>query len=180
MKDLDEIALVPPTEEFEIEFLAMMDELRAGGGERYRVIYQAASRDFAAYVRFLEDRSSGRGYVPEFVRETTYWLVRKGGPMLGSSRIRHRLTRALEHEGGHIGYEIRPSERRKGYGTHLLALSLEKAQQLGHGRVLVTCDSDNLGSVGVIEKNGGQLENQVVSHASGKLVSRYWIDLQSA
>jgi predicted acetyltransferase len=84
---------------------------------------------------------------------------------------------ALEHHGGHVGYAIRPSERLKGYGTRLLALTLDKAREMGLGRVLVTCDTDNFASVRVIEKNGGVLENQVISNRSGKMISRYWIAL---
>ena len=81
----------------------------------------------------------------------------------------------LEKEGGHIGYDIRPSERRKGYGTVLLALTLKKAQELGLHEVLVTCDSDNVDSVRIIEKNGGELIGRAVSEHTGKEVNRYRI-----
>jgi len=97
--------------------------------------------------------------------------------ILGESRLRHSLTPALEHHGGHIGYVIRPSQRRKGYGTLILALTLEKARALGIQRVRITCDTDNTGSVRIIEKNGGILSAQVISERSGKLISQYWIDL---
>ncbi|MHB8934154.1 MAG: GNAT family N-acetyltransferase, partial [Bellilinea sp.] len=96
------------------------------------------------------------------------------------SRLRHRLTPLLEEEGGHIGYDIRPSERGKGYATLLLALTLEKARESGMAGVLVTCDEDNIASARVIEKNKGQLLNTVVSQTSGKQVRRYWIDLKEA
>ena len=46
--------------------------------------------------------------------------------IIGAVNIRHSLTEHLFNAGGHIGYGIRPSERRKGYATKLLALSLEK------------------------------------------------------
>jgi len=59
----------------------------------------------------------------------------------------------------------------------LLKLMLGRAGEFGLDRVLVTCDSDNIGSARIIEKNGGVLENDVVSDNSGKLVSRYWIKL---
>ena len=79
-------------------------------------------------------------------------------------------------EGGNIGYAIRPSERRKGFGTLILRLTLEKAKNIGLTRVLVTCDADNVASRKIIERNGGVLAGQVVSEHTGKLVMRYFID----
>jgi len=59
----------------------------------------------------------------------------------------------------------------------LLALVLEKARQRFIGRVLVTCDKDNVASARVIQKNGGRLEDERVSRKTGKVKQRYWIDL---
>jgi predicted acetyltransferase len=81
-------------------------------------------------------------------------------------------------EGGHIGYTVRPSDRRKGYGSTLCRLMLEEAwSRLGLRRVLITCDTDNVGSARIIQKNGGVFESEVRSDHSGKRVSRYWVDL---
>ncbi len=108
---------------------------------------------------------------------STFWLLDEVRRVVGISRIRHRLTPTLRQQGGHLGFLIRPSARRMGYGTKLLALSLQRAHDLGIGRVLLTCDSDNLGSRRIIEKNGGQMEIEVTSTESGKLIRRYWADL---
>ena len=108
--------------------------------------------------------------------ENTFWLV-LNSRILGRSKLRHWLTPELEHEGGHIGYDIRPSERRKGYGTLILELTLKRAKSLGFGRVLLTCDTDNVASARIIEKNGGKHSGQAVSNRSGKPISQYWIEL---
>ena len=108
---------------------------------------------------------------------TLFWLVRGGTAIVGTSQLRHTLTPDLEHEGGHIGYNIRPSQRRKGYGTRLLGLLLGKARGLGLQRVLLTCDTDNVASARIIEKNGGRLDSDGISGKSGKPISRYWIEL---
>ena len=108
--------------------------------------------------------------------ENEFWLVSENR-VLGRVKLRHRLLPALEHEGGHIGYDIRPLERQKGYGTLLLKLTLLKAKELGLNRVLLTCDTDNIGSAGIIEKNGGVLSGQAISKKSGKPISQYWIEL---
>lgn len=83
--------------------------------------------------------------------------------------IRHRLTASLREIGGHIGYDIRPSARRHGHATAMLAAALPVARSLGIDRALLTCDADNLGSRKVIEANGGVLEDK-----SGDTV-RYWV-----
>ena len=136
-----------------------------------------ALQDFAALVDEMGAMKRGENLKPGIVPMTTYWLVRTDGKIVGESRLRHCLNPALEIEGGHIGYMICPSERRKGYGRLILALTMEKAVALGLKRVLVTCDTDNTGSSRIIEKNGGVLDGYAVSPSDGKQISRYWIDL---
>jgi len=93
----------------------------------------------------------------------------------GELRLRHYLNPALEQEGGHIGYTIRPSSRGRGMGKELLRLGLLEARAMGIGCVLVTCDDDNPASIGVIEANGGREFEAGVSQWSGKAIRRYWI-----
>lgn len=171
------IRLISPSIAYEDAFLEFMHEFVVEGNRRYVIMYPAAKDDFARYIRRLERAASGSRLQPRFVPETTYWLLCDGRYILGSCRLRHRLNRALKHEGGHIGYDIRPAERRKGYGTLQLQLLLEKARDLGLEKVLVTCDTDNIASARVIEKNRGVLKDRVVSYVTGKQVNRYWIDL---
>jgi predicted acetyltransferase len=90
-------------------------------------------------------------------------------------RIRLRLTPDLEREGGHIGYDVRPSRRREGLGTTLLRLALVEARTMGIARVLITCDADNVGSQKIIERNGGQYAGSSAASDSGKVVLQYWI-----
>jgi len=83
----------------------------------------------------------------------------------------------LRNIGGHIGFNIRPSERRRGYGTAILALTLEKAKELRLKRVLVTCDDNNVASAKIIEKNGGILEDKYWNDELEQPKRRYWIEL---
>lgn len=111
---------------------------------------------------------------------------------IGQASIRPELcTSYLLTYGGHIGYSIRPSKRRQGWGKKILALALYEARELGLKRALVTCDSDNIGSRKIIEHNGGQFESAIGMTRStfrtegrktdGALEKlRYWIDLQTA
>ena len=171
------LTLVEPTIALERAFRSLVEDYRAADEGRYQDIPELAGGGFDAYVRRLDEKSRGVGLLPGHVPQTTFWLVRGGTTIVGSSRLRHYLTPALEQEGGHIGYNVCPSERCKGYGTRLLALTLEKARARGLQRVLVTCDTDNVASARIIQKNGGHLVGEVISVHSGKPVSRYWIRL---
>ena len=174
----ENIKLIEPTVELESEFLAMAEEYHTADMEKCLKLYSEALDDFSTYVADLRNAAHGNGLPAGWVPTSTFWLVGSKNVMLGTIRLRHRLTPLLEREGGHIGYDIRPSERRKGYGTIILALSLVKAWEMGLTRVLVTCDTDNIASVKIIEKNGGKFEKEIISENFRKPVSRYWIDLE--
>jgi predicted acetyltransferase len=118
----------------------------------------------AVRAQALESTPRPDGWVPA----TELWWV-DGDEFLGRLGIRHRLTPALLEMGGHIGYDVRPSVRRRGHATEMLRQALEIARGLGIDRALVTCDVDNIASKTVIERNGGVLEDE----REGKL--RFWI-----
>ena len=163
--------LISPIADLRDAFVAMAAEFADDDEPRYMV----EAKEFTAYVAGLRARETGRGLAAGWVPDSHFWLVDEGR-ILGGSRLRHRLTSALAREGGHIGYDVRPSERRKGYGTLLLRLTLERATAIGIDRVRITCDANNAPSVRVIEKNGGVLDGEVVSTRSGKLIRQYWIE----
>lgn len=94
-----------------------------------------------------------------FVPSTTYWWT-DGGAFLGRINLRHHLNERLSEIGGHIGYDIRPTARRQGHATAMLAAVLPRAAALGIEKALITCDAENTGSRKVIEANGGVLEDQ--------------------
>ena len=121
---------------------------------------------FCADQRLLADEHAPR---PDgYVADTVLWWV-DGDQWLGRLSIRHELTRSLRDIGGHIGYVVRPSARRKGHASAMLVAALPVARGLGIDQALVTCDHDNLPSRRVIEKAGGVLEDR----RGVKL--RYWV-----
>lgn len=172
---MKQIALVEPTTDLKFAYLEMVADYQAAG-ESY-IHHETAQRHFEIFLGELWDMAMGINLLPGFVPMDSFWMVKDDQIVLGESRLRHRLTPALEVEGGHIGYAIRPSVRRQGYGTLILELTLEKARSRGLRRVLVTCDTDNLGSARIIEKNGGVLSGSALSPRSGVPISQYWIEL---
>lgn len=131
-------------------------------------------RNFDYYLEHLEHKTAENGRVPDSV---FFCLNEETNSFVGAVNIRHYLNEELLLSGGHIGDGIRPSQRRKGYATAMIALALEECRTLGIRHVLMTCDKDNIGSAKSIQKNGGILENEVLNE-EGVLEQRYWIDLE--
>jgi predicted acetyltransferase len=162
--------LVPPTASVHVSYLDAQAEFQAEG--RNLEIDRAALANPALFARHIAaltaeaDATAPRA--PRLVPQTTLWYV-DGDDFLGELAIRHWLTEDLRRLGGHIGYEVRPSERRRGHATEMLRLSLPIAHQLGIDPALVTCDDTNIASRKVIEKNGGVPDEPIPP----KL--RYWI-----
>jgi len=111
----------------------------------------------------------------DWVTGSVYFAI-VDGKIIGSIAVRHYLNDSLLKSGGHIGYGIRPSERRKGYGTKMLALALEKCRELGIEKALVTCDKGNIASAKTAMKNSGVLENEFTEE-DGNIVQCYWITI---
>lgn len=129
--------------------------------------------DFDHYVENLDVKEGNPdGWVPD---TTLFCLDQDRNILVGAVNIRHYLNDRLLKSGGHIGDGVRPSERRKGYATAIIALALEECRKLGIQKVLMCCDEDNIGSAKSIIRNGGVLENEV--EEDGHIVQRYWIQL---
>lgn len=170
------IKLIEPVVDLKSGFLAMAEEFKAEGRDTIDGIGSIETDDFDASVQRAKDHVCGIGLPEGWVPFNTYWLVCKNR-IIGTCELRHRLTEALRKCGGHSGYSVRPSERRKGYGTGMLGLVLQKAKALGIERVLVTCSDDNIASARVIEKNGGKLADKIPSEHRDAPTRRYWIEL---
>jgi predicted acetyltransferase len=124
-----------------------------------------ASEDFESY---LAERQSVavRWGVPTSI----FWYV-AGEHYIGTLVIRHELTSELLVAGGHIGYHVVAPWRRQGHATRMLEAGIVQARQLGLGRVLLTCNPDNVASIRVIIANGGYLDEMLGDEL------RYWIDI---
>lgn len=173
--------LIPPDERVQKSFIAAMEEFRAEGRGHpsdhsmigseirgYRAEWSTVD-GFRRYVQDLRDQALEDSPRPEgYVPSTTLWWV-DGDEYLGRIAIRHRLTPSLLEFGGHIGYDVRPTARRRGHATAMLRAALPVAASLGIDPALITCDDANLASRRVIETCGGALEDQ----RGDKL--RFWV-----
>lgn len=95
--------------------------------------------------------------------------------VIGLIDIRHELNDMLRAYGGHIGYGVRPSQRRKGYATKMLKLALDYAKSIGLQEVMIGCNHDNEASSKTILACGGVLEKETMY--DHEMVKIYWITL---
>jgi len=163
-----------PDIRYKDSYLAALREYVEEGREIEERLKEAEA-DFDAFVEKEKSKARGENLPSGFVPETRLWLV-EGAEYIGDLHIRHRLTDHLREVGGHIGYGIRPSKRKQGYGKLILKLGLEKAKEMGLEKVLLTCDITNIGSRKIIEANGGVFENQVPNEPGLPDKVRFWFD----
>jgi predicted acetyltransferase len=169
--------LVAPDVRYQRSFLDGVQEFQAAGDEHFGGLVvippvgdfagvtmtseQLADPErFAAFIAQLHQLADPDVPLPAgIVPSTQLWWV-DGTEYLGRLSIRHLLTPWLLDFGGHIGYGVRPSARRRGHATAMLAAALPVASRLGIDRALLTCDATNVASRKVIEAAGGILEDQ--------------------
>ncbi len=110
------------------------------------------------------------------VPETHYWAV-MDNEVVGRISFRHKLNENLKDFGGHIGYEVRPSARKKGVATAMLKVVLETPRAKQIGKLLLTCSPDNIASIKTIIANGGVLKETKFVARVNRNTSLYWITL---
>ena len=153
------------------EFLDCGDSMDGTGGLRH---IEDPEQWIEQCRLFRDPENTPEGRAPA----TQYIFVREqDDKIVGMLQIRHCFNDYLERYGGHIGYSVAPSERRKGYATLMLKTALPKCRELGIGKVLITCDDDNTGSRKTILANGGVYESTVYEPDEKVWLERYWIDL---
>jgi predicted acetyltransferase len=168
---------VPPSVEYQSAFLSMLADFEANDAQSAD-FYSSARADFAAYVEGVLDEERGRNLRDGWVPCTHRWLIESGGEVVGVTRLRHNIdTPFLSTDGGHIGYDVAPSHRRKGHGHTALRVALSEAMGLGIQRVLLVAAKENVASRSVIERQGGELESIAFSEFWGEHLCRYWLNM---
>ncbi len=169
------LQLKRPDTELIPSYEAFMNAMAAQGEELWKaLIRRPGETDGAMVDRFLRAETAPE---PGLVPETFYWAVDGDGTVLGRISLRHELIPALREFGGHIGYEVHPAYRRQGVATSMLAELLKTPKARAIGKLLLTCDPQNIGSVKTIEKNGGRLEQTRYLERVKRDTSYYWIEV---
>jgi predicted acetyltransferase len=112
--------------------------------------------NFEEYLKRMEEVKNGINN--DGAKEIYYWLIDNDKIVgSGSIRLNPEINKDLELYAGHIFYQIVPNYRKLGYGKLICHLLLEEMQKLGFKEALVSCYDTNVGSINIIESNGGRL-----------------------
>ncbi|QYR19327.1 GNAT family N-acetyltransferase [Paenibacillus sp. sptzw28] len=172
------IRLVKPSLDYRDEYISFYEEWKRSGENIVPWVVEREPYDFPSMIEFLYSQDSEEKIMNEnWVPHSTYWLLNEADSIVAAVNIRHKLNQKLINNGGHIGYGVRPSQRRKGYASLLLSLALLQTKTMELSRVLVVCDKGNTGSERTIIKNGGKFESEFTEE-NGNVVRRFWIELE--
>lgn len=175
---MGDIILVKPAKQHEAAALDYMQEhFSVGEHDLHGTSLLEKMNTYDDWLQHLDRQSSADTVSTGWVVSSTLFAVDKTRDrLIGVVDIRHELNDFLANYGGHIGYGVRPSERRKGYATEILRLGLEFCKSINLKKVMLACYKDNVASCKTIAKNGGVLESEH-PHSDGKTIQIYWITL---
>lgn len=176
----EKLFLVEPSEQYlpelssyRTDFLENADTMDGCGPLRR---FEDMNEYLAESRRYLKLETTPEGKVPA----TQFLCVRSSDHrVVGMIQIRHELNDFLRTYAGHIGYSVRPSERRKGYAAWMLKNIQPFCQSLGLSKIMVCCVDTNEGSRRTILKNGGIYDTTVYLESRDVHLERYWISLSS-
>lgn len=177
---MDEIILVKPTKEHKTQVIEYKQEhFNNGENTIHACSLWDKINDYNEWLDLLEKQSSPETLNNNWTVHTNFLGIRKSdNKIVGMIDVRHELRNEfLRNYAGNIGYGVRPTERKKGYATQMLAQALEYCKKELHlEKVMISCDKENEGSRKTIVNAGGKLEKEYMTD-DGENVQIYWIKL---
>lgn len=159
-------------EEYRREFIDAGDSMDGCGSLR-RIA------DPTEYIKKCKDYERPETLPEGLVIATQFLFIRESdNRLVGMIQVRHYFNDYLSKYGGHIGYSIRPSERRKGYAKAMLAAVLPFCREINLEKILITCNDNNIASEKTIISNGGIYESTVFEPGENIQLKRFWITLE--
>ena len=176
---MENIYLKIPTIEEKDKWIEYLKEYRLDN-PKAKPLSCTEDLNYEKWLEKIDKESKGIDLEEGRVPSTVYFLMDEER-IVGNLSIRHSIdSDFLSKYGGHIGYGVRPSERRKGYATKMLYLALEKCSELGIEDVMVSCKEDNIGSAKTIENNGGILREEIFIPEENTIFKKYWINVKES
>ncbi|ADL50724.1 GNAT family N-acetyltransferase [Clostridium cellulovorans] len=170
-----DLFLTEPNEKYKRSFENYILAYKKINDENYFNKYKRALENFYEYLNYLKEHSEGKNLPQGYVATSTFWLIDRE-EVVGVVRVRHQEVDTA----GHIGYDISPDYRNKGYGFQILKLALKKAAKIGIKDAIVTCNIENIASKKIIEKNNGKFLETIFDEEEDEHLYKYSINLTSS
>ena len=175
---MENLILIRPTAEYANQIAEYRQEFLDAGDSMDGCGPLRRIEEPKEYIKTCAEYEDKQTVPSHLVPATQLFLIRKSdNKLVGMLQVRHCFNDYLEKYAGHIGYSIRPSERRKGYAKEMLRMALPLCGELGLDKVLITCAVGNVGSEKTIIANGGVYESTVYEPNEKEYLKRFWITL---
>lgn len=175
---MEEFILIRPTSEYAGQLAEYRQEFLDAGGSMDGCGPLRRFEDPEEYIQVCKDYEDPETVPSHLVPSTQFLFIRKNdNKLVGMIQVRHYFNDFLEKYAGHIGYSVRPSERRKGYAKKMLQMTLPFCREFGIHKVLIACIDGNMGSEKTILANGGVYESTVHEPNGDRYLKRFWITL---
>ncbi len=175
----DELLFVEPSMAFAKEIAAYRQEMLDADSSFDGCYSMKRMQDIKEYVDHCIDWANPGREADEYgAWGNVILVIRKSDmKMVGCMQVHNVLTERMKNYTGHVGYSVRPSERRKGYATRMLAKALDFLSSFGFEEVYVSCLPENEASKKTILANGGKLTETVFLKEDNVNLERYKIRL---
>ena len=175
MKDF---IMIRPTSEYASQIIEYRQEFLDAGDSMDGTGPLRRFENPEEYIKICAEYEDPTTIPSHLVPATQFFFIRKSdNKLVGMIQIRHRFNDYLEKYAGHIGYSVRPSERRKGYAKEMLRMTLTFCREIGFDKVMITCVDGNIGSDKTILAKGGVYEYTIHEPNENKDLKRFWITL---
>jgi len=177
-KIMEKFILIRPTSEYASQIVEYRQEFLDAGDSMDGTGPLRRFDNPEEYIKTCEEYEDPQNVPSHLVPATQFFFVRKSdNKLVGMIQVRHHFNDYLEKYAGHIGYSVRPSERRKGYAKEMLKMTLPFCREIGIDKVLIACIDGNIGSEKTILSNGGVYESTVHEPNENRDLKRFWITL---
>lgn len=175
---MNDFILIRPTSEYASQIIEYRQEFLDAGDSMDGTGPLRRFENPEEYIKICAEYEDTTTVPSHLVPATQFFFIRKSdNKLVGMIQIRHRFNDYLEKYTGHIGYSVRPSERRKGYAKEMLRMTLPFCREIGIDKVMITCVDGNIGSEKTILANGGVYEYTIHEPNENEDLKRFWITL---
>lgn len=175
---MEDLIIIRPSEEYASQIMEYRQEFLDSGDSMDGTGPLRRIENPEEYIKTCAEYENPEKVPSHLVPATQFLFIRKSdNRLVGMIQVRHHFNDYLEKYAGHIGYSVKPTERRKGYAKEMLKMTLPFCREIGLDKVLITCIDGNIGSEKTILANGGIYEYTIHEPNENEDLKRFWITL---